>query len=616
MTQSHAFDNGFSIDQVLQPQRAIADLLMVATLAVLLLISLAIGFYTETLVLTFAVAVPAFVIPFLIYRLSPGTLATRLAVACAFMIFAALMIQQSHGLTEIHFGIFVLLAFLLYYRDWRPLVVAAGLIAVHHVGFGLMQANQIGGILLISGNASIAIIVLHAAYVVFEAALLIYMSVILRREAIEATLIATLVESLGKGDLTAHEIHLSTTAYPRLAALAMMQESLVATLQGVTNVMIDVAQGKLSSRMTVAAQGDLAKLKDNINSSLQAQHNAISDVINVMSEVAQGKINSRLTVPALGDWAQLKDSINHSLDAQTDIIDDISKVMLQVANGKLNSRITIQTMGDLTQLKTNINDSLSGLSGAMILINANTRQVSAAANMSSHAIGQISDGAHNQMLAIAQISTAVRQTAVSVNDVTTNTEMASKKSQESVAIVHNGKIKVDLMAEVVNSIATNSEKINKITEVIEGIANKTNLLSLNAAIEAARAGEHGRGFAVVAEEVGKLAANSASSTQEIANLVQQAVKDANRAVETAKEVSIEMERIERSSSEADGMLQRISAALEEQSAAINEINANVTNLNQIGQSNAAASEEITATVVDLAKIADQTRCEVEKFTVD
>jgi methyl-accepting chemotaxis protein len=169
------------------------------------------------------------------------------------------------------------------------------------------------------------------------------------------------------------------------------------------------------------------------------------------------------------------------------------------------------------------------------------------------------------------------------------------------------------MVEVVNNIAINSEKINKITDVIEKIANKTNLLSLNAAIEAARAGEHGKGFAVVADEVGKLALNSAESSQEIAQLVKQAVEEAHRAVTAVMQVNQDMTAIENGARQTDGMLQRIAAALEEQSAAVEEINANLTNVDGIARSNAAASEEITATIMELSKIADATRREVERF---
>jgi methyl-accepting chemotaxis protein len=184
-----------------------------------------------------------------------------------------------------------------------------------------------------------------------------------------------------------------------------------------------------------------------------------------------------------------------------------------------------------------------------------------------------------------------------------------------VALVRSGKEKMLQMAEVVNNIAANSQKINKISDVIENIAYRTNLLSLNAAIEAARAGEQGKGFAVVADEVGKLAISSAESTKEIAMLVKQASAEAKRAVETVAGVNEDMNLIEAGAGKTDGMLQRISAAVEEQSSALQEIDVNVVNLNHIAASNANASEELTATAVELAKIADSNRREVEKFSV-
>lgn len=251
----------------------------------------------------------------------------------------------------------------------------------------------------------------------------------------------------------------------------------------------------------------------------------------------------------------------------------------------------------------------------MKVINQNTHQVATAANEFSGAIGQISDGAQNQRHAMNQVAAALRQTTTAVMDVTRNTEEASAKSRIAMDLVQDGQQKMGAMIEVVNNIAANSQKINKITEVIEGIANKTNLLSLNAAIEAARAGEHGKGFSVVAEEVGKLAANSAESTQEITLLVQQAVDEATRAVATVKQVAEDMLRIKASAHDTDGMLQRIAATMEQQSAAVEEINANMGNLNQIAENNANASEEITATVIELSRLADATRNEVTQFAV-
>ncbi len=396
------------------------------------------------------------------------------------------------------------------------------------------------------------------------------------------------------------------------AAFNSMMGSLQSALSNTNTVMAAVARGDFTRRVNVDVRGDLLQLKHSINGSVDTLALTMQALTEVMKALAEGDFSKRLDGKVEGEF---KLAVDQAMTAIQLMLGDIGGVMLAVSNGDLTGRVSAAGQGDLAVLKEEINRSLTQLSGALKLINDNTRQVAAAANQSSAAIGQISDGAQNQMHAISQVAAAVRQTTSSVSDVSHNTETASQKSQESVAIVREGKIKMERMIEVVNSIASNSAKINKITDVIEGIANKTNLLSLNAAIEAARAGEHGRGFAVVAEEVGKLAANSAASTQEIAQLVQQAVNDATHAVETVKDVAADMVRIEAGSVEANAMMQRISAALEQQNAAVHEINANVVNLNQIGQSNAAASEEITATVVELAKIADHTRREVEKFRV-
>jgi methyl-accepting chemotaxis protein len=373
-----------------------------------------------------------------------------------------------------------------------------------------------------------------------------------------------------------------------------------------------IAAGDFSKRVNAELNGDLGIMKTAVNASAQSVDATMQALQEVMHALSNGNFSKRMSSEVQGE---MRATVDSAMQAMETLLNDVGMVMNGVAQGDLRGRIQAQGRGDLASLKDNINQSLEALGNSMVTINSNTRQVAAAANETSQAINQISDGAQNQMHAIGQLANAVRETAVSVTDVSRNTETASARSHESMAIVRAGKDKMSLMVEVVNGIAANSEKINKITEVIEKIANKTNLLSLNAAIEAARAGEHGKGFSVVAEEVGKLASSSAESTQEISQLVQEAVAQARHAVATVQEVSRDMERIESGANEANGMMQRISAALEQQSSAVQEINSNVANLNKIAESNAAASEEIAATVIELSKIADGTRQEVGKFKV-
>lgn len=608
-----ASSSALDVERILQPQRAAADRIMLVMMVFLTLVSFVVGYFTQTMGLAVAIALPSLLVPWAIYRSAPGSLASRTAIALALMVFSALSIQQAHGMTETHFGIFALLAFLLYYRDWRPIVAAAALIAVHHVGFGALQYLGMGEVMLLDGDVHIGLIALHAAYVVFEAGVLIFMARILQREALESALVADLAGHISEGRFSVQSAAVSQAKFPLLSRVVQMQQSLQATLQDIVGVMTAVAQGHLGRRVTVDARGDMALLKDNINQSIQSQQAVFEDITRVMQGVAEGDFSCRVTAQAKGELDVLKQNINQSMSAQQQVFQDITQVMRSVAEGNLMRRVSADARGELDALKQNINQSLDALRGAMTAIHQNARQVAAASSEASNAIGQISDGARHQTDAIGQVSSAVRQTVTSVAEVSSNTELASQKSRQSFALVRASMEKMEEMVKVVNNIAANSEKINKITDVIEKIANKTNLLSLNAAIEAARAGEHGKGFAVVADEVGKLALNSAESSQEIALLVKQAVLEANSAVRAVMEVNQDMSGIEEETRLTDQMLQRIAAALEQQSVAVEQINANLNNLDQIAHSNALASEEIAATIVELSKIADATRREVQRF---
>jgi methyl-accepting chemotaxis protein len=383
----------------------------------------------------------------------------------------------------------------------------------------------------------------------------------------------------------------------------------------VSNVVGKMAEGEFSSRVQADLKGDLLLMKNAVNESADGIQNTMQGLNKLMLALYNGQFDVQSSTQGKGEFKQALDQAAMAMGALQTMLGEISHVMQGVSQSNLTARVEGNGRGELAVLKENLNTSLYALAGTMKAIHINTRQVATAANEFTAAIGQIADGAQNQKHAMSQVLAALTQTTSAVMDVARNTAEASTKSRASIDLVKSGQSKMDIMIEVVNNIAANSEKINKITEVIEGIANKTNLLSLNAAIEAARAGEHGKGFSVVAEEVGKLASSSAESTQQITLLVQEAAAEAARAVETVKQVAEDMRNIEASANATDGMLERISAAMEQQSAAVEEINANVGSLERIADNNASASEEISATVMELSRVADATRAEVEKFRI-
>ena len=145
------------------------------------------------------IGLPAALIPTLICRFHPASLASRLVIAAALMVFSGLLIHQSHGLIEMHFGIFALLAFLLYYRDWRPVVMATVVIALHHLIFNYLQEWGYG-VHVFNHGTGLEIVLTHAAFVVFEAAILIYMAVLGQRELAESEELYTVTRHLAQAD--------------------------------------------------------------------------------------------------------------------------------------------------------------------------------------------------------------------------------------------------------------------------------------------------------------------------------------------------------------------------------------------------------------------------------
>ena len=138
----------------------------------------------------------------LAYRLAPGRLVTRMVIAVAFMVYSGLIIHQTGGMIEMHFHVFGALAFLLMYRDWRAPVAAAAAIAVHHVIANELQMRGIP-LYVFADHRGHHIVAVHAAWVVFETSILIYMARQLATQTERSHDLMAIAVRLGEGDLTA-----------------------------------------------------------------------------------------------------------------------------------------------------------------------------------------------------------------------------------------------------------------------------------------------------------------------------------------------------------------------------------------------------------------------------
>jgi methyl-accepting chemotaxis protein len=139
--------------------------------------------------------------PVIAVRLRPGALGTRLLIAVCLMLYSMLLIAQTGGMIEMHFHVFGTMAFLLIYRDWRLPVVAGAAIAVHHLFFNWLQIKGYPD-LVFADHHGWHIVAVHAAFVVFEGAGLVYMARVLEREVEQSQALVSRAQQLGAGDLT------------------------------------------------------------------------------------------------------------------------------------------------------------------------------------------------------------------------------------------------------------------------------------------------------------------------------------------------------------------------------------------------------------------------------
>jgi methyl-accepting chemotaxis protein len=236
-----------STDELLHSLYVKADRLMVAIVWALFVIAclLATRYFTWRAVFTIGLPTALIATALVVWR--PGSLATRLFLAASLMTLAALHIHQERGVVELHFGIFVFMSFLLAYRDWRPIVCAGLVIAVHHLTFNYLQLAGLG--VYCFTQPALATVLVHAAYVVAEAALLVYIAWHMKRDAQTGRELALLGENLsreeGRFDLRLAPMKLegssSRTFKQTLDAIHDAMREITATIEGIAISSNDIA---------------------------------------------------------------------------------------------------------------------------------------------------------------------------------------------------------------------------------------------------------------------------------------------------------------------------------------------------------------------------------------
>ena len=341
--------------------------------------------------------------------------------------------------------------------------------------------------------------------------------------------------------------------------------------------------------------------------------NSIRDALNIMVHVCDKLSSGNFIVRT--EPSQRKDELGDVHRALYDMTLKIGDLLKEV------SKTTEQMAAASQQLN----------SSSMESANAATSVAQSVADAASVVVQQ-QTAVTNGTDSVASISQSVKSVSQETEEISQEADQAAKKAEagnlvveKSVNQIHSVEEKVRTTARLVDELGARSQEIGAIVDTISDLAGQTNLLALNAAIEAARAGEQGRGFAVVAEEVRKLAEQSATAAQQIADLIGRIQDDTSKAVasmDSGRQAVVQgaesVEGLRQVFEEINGLVIDVAGKIESMSDSIQHVadqSSEITNhMEQIDtgaakvadnmQSISAATEEQSASAQEIASASD------------
>lgn len=271
----------------------------------------------------------------------------------------------------------------------------------------------------------------------------------------------------------------------------------------------------------------------------------------------------------------------------------------QLAGGDLSATVSFTQKDELGMLANSLRNMITKIDDVVSDIIRSSNDIAGASHHVSETSSQLSKSATEQAASVEEVSSTMEEM---VSNIEHNALNAKNTHEVSKVVYRNIKEMDQSTSESVVANDAIAVKINVINE----IAQQTNILSLNAAVEAARAGEEGKGFAVVASEVRKLAESSRSSANEIMDL-------ADNSIELSTKVGQQMSVIAPEVQKTSELVNEISSSSQEQLKGAEQVNTAMQELNHITQQNASSSEELAASSEQLTAQADNLKQVVSFF---
>ncbi|WP_111637693.1 methyl-accepting chemotaxis protein [Marinomonas shanghaiensis] len=324
----------------------------------------------------------------------------------------------------------------------------------------------------------------------------------------------------------------------------------------------------------------------------------LKEVMNVLGKISDGDFTQRSAVKTKDEFGELSSWVNSLVAKLQSVMMEIDQASNKVADSAGNN---VRLASDSKRLMVTQNERTTEVASSMSEMVATVDQVAKSSEVILHQIQSVDQRANQNR---DQMDASIEKIECLLEQIEASTV-------------------------VVNQLDEHSKSIDRILDVIQEIAEQTNLLALNAAIEAARAGEQGRGFAVVADEVRTLATRTHHSTEEIQQVIiqlQQGVtktvgsmetsrQSANSSVEEVRSVGVSLAELQSSMAEIRDLSTQIATAAEEQSAVAQEIKQNVLDISVMSEQASLGADQSERDSQGLSKLASHQKDLLSQFKI-
>lgn len=417
---------------------------------------------------------------------------------------------------------------------------------------------------------------------------------------------------------------------------AIIANQVVKPVQKAANVVEKIGQGDLDSRLEVLSEDELGILSENIN--------RMAEQLKYLNE-AQKQEAERLETARREARSEADERAEQQKQEKEFLQRRALELLMEVdpvSRGDLTIRANV-TADEVGTIADSYNAIIRNLRKLVLEVQGASQSVSETASSNEISVRSVSIEAMKQADSITSALAEVKVMTESSRGVEIKAKQAEEGMQVASVVLQEGDEAMNLTvlgiseiretvsetAKKVKRLGETSQKISRIVNLISNFAAQTNLLALNAAIEAARAGEEGRGFSVVAEEVRDLAEQSATSTAEIEQLVEEIQAQTNEvvaAMETGTEQVVEgtklvqnarekLTQIATVSQKVNSIVQDIAIAANTQTKTSDHMGKTMQDIAVIAEDTSKQSEEVARSFSELLQVAQDLQVSVSQFKV-